>query len=225
MLGLLFTLSIANADWGPFPAEIEAEHFSEDTGLEINYPPCSQTKLLHGEQLPKNTELYKRWHPENAWGSPRMLEVLTQAAEDVRWNFPKADPLVIGDISKEEGGHLDGHKSHRGGSDADIGIYWGASKQHLIGFMNVSPTAFDAETNWVLIRSLLESNEVERILVDQALVDELRKYVIKTGEMTQEEAHYTFPPKMSNIIWTRTKVVHHHKGHKHHYHVRTFCEP
>ena len=120
---------------------------------------------------------------------------------------------------------MHGHKSHQGGSDADIGIYWGDSKQHLIGFMNVSAAKFDHETNWILIRSLLESGEVERILVDQALVNELRKYVIKTGELTKEEANYTFPPTMHNEIWTRDKVVHHHKGHHHHYHVRTYCSP
>ena len=225
MLGLFLTISLALADWGPFPAYVESSLLEEDTGFTSNYPPCNSKKLLDGVQLPKNTELYKRWHPENAWGSPRMIDVLIQAAEDVRWNFPEADPLVIGDISKESGGNLEGHKSHKGGSDADIGIYFGKSRQHMIGFMNVSAQQFDAETNWVLIRSLLESNEVERILVDQSLVDELRKYVIQAGEMTKEEANRTFPAKMTNEIWLREKVVHHHKGHKHHYHVRTFCPP
>jgi hypothetical protein len=205
MLNLLLLPSIATADWGPFP--VEEQSLLEDTAIQEIHSPCSQTRMLSGEPLQENKEIYKLWHPKNTWATLRMVDALTQAAEDVHQNVPEADPLVIGDISKEGGGKLDGHKSHQGGSDADIGIYWGDAKQHLIGFMNVNSVDFDSETNWILIRSLLESGEVERVLVDQALVNELRKYVIRSGEMTREEAYYTFPQKMSNHPRQRSRQV------------------
>lgn len=194
-----------------------------DTGMTDSYPACNNQRLLHGEQLPENKELYKLWHPSRAYGTPRMIDTLTQMAEDVSWTHPDADPIVIGDISSKYGGKQRGHKSHRGGSDADIGIFWGDGRQHMLGFMNVSSKDFDAQTNWTMVKSLLNSGSVERILVDQQLVNALRRHAISTGELSREEAYLTFPTSTTNSVWMRDGVVHHHRGHKHHYHVRTYC--
>ena len=194
-----------------------------DTGLGDAYPACSNQRLLYGEKLPENKELYKVWHPTRAYGTPRMIDTLTQMAEDVSWEHPDADPIVIGDLSSKYGGKLRGHKSHRGGSDADIGIFWGDGRQHMIGFMNVTAKDFDAKTNWTMVKSLLNSGSVERILVDQTLVNALRRHVISTGELGRDEAYLTFPTSTTNSVWMRGGVVHHHSGHRHHFHVRTYC--
>ncbi len=207
--------------WGPFPHDEPEKEFTPQQ----HEPPCSNSTLLSGELLPDNPSLYTKHDPENAWGTPRMLRSLIHAAAEVKRQIPEVSPLVIGDISKEGGGELQGHKSHRGGSDADIGLYYKNGKKRKNGFLYVTSTAFDLEANWLLIKALLDSNDVERILVDQSLVNALRRYVVKKGEMTQQQANYTFPPLMEQKIWLRTKVVHHTPGHKHHYHVRVYCHP
>ena len=221
-MNALFLLLIdsAQADWGPFPAELE--EYGERV-MVIDSIPCSRSNLIDGVQLPHSPENYKIRNPNKAWGTRSMINVIRTATEEVSWYIPEADPLFIGDISTEKGGKLGTHLSHKGGSDADIGIYWGKGKQSPYGLVTVSPERFDARTNWVLIRSMLNDKNFERILVDQKLVDKLREYVIREGELSIDEARYVFPKKMHGSIWLREGVVHHHPGHKHHFHVRTHC--
>ena len=84
------------------------------------------------------------------------------------------------------------------------------------------PNNLDLEANWLLIRSLLETGLVERILLDQRLILAIKRYTLETGELTPEEADRTFPIGY-NRMWTHTAVVHHAPSHKEHMHVRTFC--
>lgn len=183
---------------------------------------CPKTYLAGGVKLPPAPELYWIWQPDQAWGRPEMIEVLTRAAEEMAWLMPEADPIVVGDISTQYGGFLEGHKSHRAGVDADIGLYWGDGRMHLGGFRDVHPNNLDLEANWLLIRSLLETGLVERILLDQHLIRAIKRYTIESGELTPEEADRVFPIGYTRM-WTHTAVVHHAPSHKEHMHVRTFC--
>jgi len=85
----------------------------------------------------------------------------------------------------------------------------------------VEPSALDLEANWLLIRSLLDTGLVERILLDKAFIARLRRYVIRSGELTSAEAFRVFP--QDEDPWMMDGVVHHVPGHKHHMHVRVHC--
>jgi murein endopeptidase len=183
---------------------------------------CPTQYLSGGVQLQPSPELYKIWQPDQAWGRPEMIEVLTRAAEEMAWLMPEADPIVVGDISTRYGGFLDGHKSHRAGIDADIGLYWGNGRMHMGGFRDVHPDNLDLEANWLLIKSLLDTGLVERILLDQRLILRLKRYTIESGELSPDEADRIFPSGYTRM-WTHTGVVHHAPSHKEHMHVRTFC--
>ncbi len=194
-----------------------------DTGFVDEEPaPCSTTTLRDGVQLPPAPGLYKRWHPDREWGTPTMIEVLTTVAERMAWLAPDADPIVIGDISARGGGYLAGHRSHRGGIDADIGIYWGDGRQYQQGFIPVRPDQLDARTNWLLIRALFDTGQVERILLDRSLIRVIRDWTVESGTLTPAEARAIFPPP-GEYVWNETGVVHHVDGHKHHMHVRLRC--
>lgn len=184
---------------------------------------CYKKSLRNGVQLPHNPELYKRWHADEAWGTTEMIEVLTASAEEMAWLLPNADPIVVGDISTKRGGRMDGHKSHRGGVDADIGLYWGDGQMYMHGFMDVSARDLDPEANWLLIRAMLETGHVERILLDEALVRRLRRYVMDQGYLTHQEAWKVFPSTGEGHQWRKKGVVHHAAGHRHHMHVRVNC--
>merc|ERR1711907_803668 len=115
MLHMSFFLSTTLGNWGPFP--IDQEEYS--TTEEMVAPsPCSKRKLVDGKQLPPSKN-YRIMNEKKVWGTPQMIEALTIATEELAWLAPDADPLAIGDISKKGGGKLRGHRSHRGGSDAD----------------------------------------------------------------------------------------------------------
>ena len=91
------------------------------------------------------------------------------------------------------------------------------------GFMVVTPQQLDAEANWMLIRAMLQTGMIERILLDRHLIDTVRKWTIVNGELTREQADEIFPPSGTPAIWALSGVVHHAVGHKHHMHVRVAC--
>jgi hypothetical protein len=184
---------------------------------------CSKHWLFNGRQLPPSPTLYKRWHREKAYGTPEMINLIQTGAEEMAWLVPDADPIVVGDISTRSGGHLEGHKSHMGGLDADIGLYWGEGKMYMAGFREVSPQNLDAHSNWLLIRAMLATGDVERILLDQKLINAVRRHAIDSGDLTVSEANRIFWRSSDPRVWSQDGVVHHIEGHKHHMHVRVKC--
>ena len=182
---------------------------------------CNTQVLAEPVRLPESPGLIKIWHPDRSYGTAELVEALQVAAQQMEWMRPDSEPLVVGDMSRPRGGHLSGHRSHRGGLDADIGIYFDDGRQYQQGFLVVEPSAFDLENNWLLIRSLLDTGLVERILLDQAFINRLRIHVVKSGELTEAEALRVFP--RDEDPWIMDGVVHHVSGHRHHMHVRVHC--
>ena len=221
MFPLIFGTVLANSDWGP---HLEAtEEWTES--IEFEQPSrCSTQRLYKSVKLPDREDIYIMRRPDRTYGTQNMIDVLTSVAEEVAWLVPEADPLVIGDISKRGGGKLPGHMSHRGGLDVDIGLFFNNGEQPSMGFIDIPPSQLDRETMWVLIRALLDTGEVERILLDKSLVRVLRQYVVDSGELTREEAIKVFPYTTGKKAFLNEDVVHHHPGHKHHIHVRIRCD-
>ena len=185
---------------------------------------CSQHVLRNGMQLPDQPELYVVRNPSEAWGTPEMVEAVVQAAEDVAWLLPGADPIIVGDISRRRGGQLAPHKTHRSGIDADISLFVrSGEREHISSFRAVTPYNLDYEANWVFWRGLLETGLVDRILLDQRLIDAMRRWTVAEGQLSAQEAAEIFPPRGAPGIWTRTGVFVHAAGHQDHIHLRVLC--
>ena len=206
---------------GPRLEEVRASG-DVDTGV-TEQPACSSEWLRDGELLPDLPGLYVRWSEERAWGTPQMVDTIIGAAEEMAWLFPDADPLVIGDISLRGGGFFYGHKSHRGGVDADIGIYHDQGRQHQSAFVDLTPSTFDFEANWALIRSLLETGNVDRILLDRSLILAMRSWLAVDGRLPQAQIDAIFPEPGTAGIYAMRGVVQHATGHRNHLHVRVLC--
>ena len=185
---------------------------------------CSTQVLRNGVQLPPMGELYRIWDDKKAWGTPEMVQAVVTSAEEMAWLMPAADPLIIGDISTQPGGYLHGHKSHRAGVDADIGIYTtGGHQPQGGGFEYVTPETIDYATNWLFWRSLLETGLVDRILLEQKLIDAMREHLIASGELSFQEADEIFPPRGTPRMWSMTGIFQHAPGHANHIHLRVLC--
>lgn len=218
------------AAMGPLPDVLDTAG-SVDTGLQnqllFGRTPaehCSTQTLRGGMRLPDRPELYRYWNGVTAWGTAEMLHAITTASAEMAWLMPHADPLVIGDISRRYGGKLSSHKSHRGGMDADIGIFTtGGSQPDGGGFTGVTPQTMDYEANWLFWRSLLETGLVDRILLDQRLIDAMRAWTIEQGELSEADAYRTFPPAGTPRLWAYTSVFQHAINHHHHIHLRVLC--
>jgi penicillin-insensitive murein endopeptidase len=227
------TATTLGGGFGPFldddvileeTGEIAGELLIDDTG----FSACQLGVLKEGVQLREIDGLVTLWNVDRAWGTPQLVEAIQSAAEEVRWLVPDADPLVVGDMSMERGGYFAGHKSHREGLDADIGLFSGHARQTR-AFNDLDATTFDVASNWILIRAFLKTGLVDRILLDQSLIELLRDYLASTGELTAEEIDQVFP-RTPHDRWNRDGIlhqgiVHHATSHRNHMHLRVLCAP
>lgn len=197
---------------------------SADTGLPAEI--CDESRLVEGVQLPENPDLYTVFNPDAAWGTPRMVQTLVTVSEEMAWRFPEVAQLTVGDISREGGGPYPPHRSHRGGIDADLGLYAKGGKQGRGGFLTLPVDELDLDMNLAFIQALFATGNVERILLDRTIIKALRDHAISTGAMTEVEAYRMFvlPEEALERPFGMDQIVHHVQGHANHFHVRVYCE-
>ena len=225
---LLLALSLPAAAQEPGPQLDRGDDvFWGDTGApdradDLGPRPCPRWILRDGVELPELPEIYHRMRPSRAWGTTELVDLLVDTASEVAFLRPEADRIVVGDLSRKGGGTLSGHRSHAGGIDADVGLFFYDGQQHAHGFLEPITAAFDVETNWIVIRTMLDSGQVERILIDDRYIPRLKRHAVETGDLSQAEANRIFvrDPKHR---W-KTGTVHHAAGHRDHLHVRVRCE-
>lgn len=154
-----------------------------------------------------------------SWGRPvavRTIEVVADAIADA---FP-GSAMVVGDLSYQRGGRFPPHESHRGGLDADIGFFL-PDEPFTVKFKHKKPGGIDARRTWFLVRSLLETGRVKKVLVDWYIQSALYKQALSEGVSAEQlQEWFQYPRKR----WQSGGIIRHHKGHKNHLHVR-FIEP
>jgi murein endopeptidase len=92
-------------------------------------------RLINGVQLPEVGPGYETWdpiykrvgnRPWRRWGTDRLIVAVTRVTADYARRHPDAPPILIGDLSRPDGGDFGkrfgglGHASHQSGLDADI---------------------------------------------------------------------------------------------------------
>lgn len=227
-LPLLLALGVASArPPGPLEADLlpppEDPH---DARVDYEPPqtPCGDRFLRGGAQLPPAPGLYTVWRPETSWARPEMVEVLTATAEALAWSRPDAAPLPVGAISKQGGGPLSGHASHRTGLDVDVGLYRAGGSVHAYGLGDIPTDEIDVEAMWIVIREMLATGLVERILYNRHHIRRIKAHAVESGALTQEEADTLLLDAVPKDVWSREGVVQHHRGHHDHLHVRVRCD-
>ncbi len=144
-------------------------------------------------------------HDDHHYAIPRFEELLERAAKKVEEERPGAR-LVVGDLSREHGGQLLPHLSHRSGRDGDLLLYMTTLEGVPVespGFVAVGLDGlafdkehhrflrFDVEREWLLIRTLLtdESARVQWIFANRKLQGLLLEYARARGEPWSLLAH------------------------------------
>jgi len=149
------------------------------------------------------------------YGTRETIDAVEAALAKVRELFPDAPPLVVGDISDEDGGRLKRHQSHQGGRDVDLGFFLkaGASDHFVVG----TAANLDLQKNWALVRALVTCTDVETILLDTRIQRLLYRYALGIGEdqaWLDRVFHFARGSKSA--------IVKHVAGHRNHYHVRFY---
>ncbi|MCL4235811.1 MAG: penicillin-insensitive murein endopeptidase, partial [Deltaproteobacteria bacterium] len=156
-------------------------------------------------------------NPDQCWATDETAALLVVAIEETRRAFPDAHDLVLGDISHRDGGPIAPHRSHQSGRDVDLGFYY-LGKPPGRMFIPATPANFDVERTWYLIETMLLTERVQYIFIDNAVQRMLYEHVRGIYPPKRLEAWFQYPrgPRAKAII-------RHVPGHRDHIHVRFKC--
>jgi len=181
-------------------------------------------RLVNGEQMQNIPGAYVR-RPDNAWGTNETIRALKVAIAEVRRKHPQSHDLVIGDISRKEGGFLSPHRSHQSGLDVDVGFYFaGLKKEGPKVALDAMKMKLDYAATWTLITGLAGQNEassqVEYMFIGYNVQEKLYKWA-KENDVPQGKLDWIFQyPRGSR---TMHGLVRHEPGHTNHIHIRFQC--
>jgi murein endopeptidase len=150
--------------------------------------------------------------PHHAWGTMIAVMRLQEVMAAYSVQFPEAPPVWITDISKRRGGRLPPHSSHRDGRDVDIQfILKRPTKYNRMA----SARSLNAKHTWFIVKSFIDTGDVNVILIDRKLQRPLYKQALKEGYTRKELAPiFEYPRKSAQTL------IRHWDGHQDHMHVR-----
>jgi penicillin-insensitive murein DD-endopeptidase len=189
-------------------------------------------RLLKG--MPVRESEYLRHVDEYApagrfYGTWELVQLIERAARRVAFRLPGAK-LSLGELSRDGGGHIDGHRSHESGRDVDIGFYMTRADgrpYYTYAFVDfdhrgrgVPPNhylRFDDARNWELVAKLVSDGDarVQYIFVGAHLKRRLLAEAARRGAPA------------AVIERAKAAMVQPGRGHPHrnHFHVRIYCAP
>ena len=178
---------------------------------------ASRGSLDDGRRLPAAGPGF-RHVGRNPFGTDETVVYLQFAAWAVELLFPKSAPVVIGDISRDGGGHLSPHRSHQSGRDADVGYY--ARDNKALRHFAVLRDRLDAEKTWTFVEALLRTRQVQYIFMDRRIQEDLYDHARKSGWSPRVlDGLFQYP------AGSKRSVIRHLHGHADHMHVRFRCPP
>ncbi len=169
--------------------------------------PAAKERLTGATQLPEG-EGYVRRRPANAWGKPAVIHSLVAAIGRYHARMGDAEPIRIGDISRQSGGPLGGHLSHQGGRDIDVAYVFETEDD--------GRNPVDIPRSWELIKSFAEDENLRVIFADYGLQERLYEHALSIGEDPDlVDELFEYPNRGSSRA-----VIYHWRGHDRHFHVR-----
>lgn len=186
--------------------------------------PSDAGRLERGLQLPAHPD-YDLRCPFNAHASSFTAAHLLAAIADLRRDY--RGQLVLGDLSREDGGAYGPHLSHQSGRDVDVwlpivgGQYRAAPECRRCGtpWCRPEPTEIDWRATWRLVAALARTGAVRQIFLDRSHHAALREAARAAG---LDDA------ALARAIQARPgapALVTHSAGHTRHLHVRFRCGP
>jgi penicillin-insensitive murein endopeptidase len=180
----------------------------------LSIGPPGSSLLYNAVELPESP----RWsRAPNAewWATTETVEAVEAAVGTVHNLFPDTQPIVIGDISRHDGGRVQRHESHQGGRDVDFGFYY---KNGSVNWWAPGSSGnMDLPRNWALVRALVTRTDVEVVFLDTRVQRVLYAYAKEIGEDTEWlDRVFQFTRGYRNAI------IQHLPNHRTHYHVRFY---
>lgn len=159
------------------------------------------------------------------YGHPALVLMLRRSARELA-RSGKGVTMMVGDLSRENGGALYGHRSHQSGRDADIGFFALDSRGNSVkltefvkfgadGKSHDGALVFDDYRNWLLVQAWVTDRRagLSHIFVSRGLRARLLEYARKRPKF---RVHV---PRAMELL----KQPEHGEPHDDHFHVRIAC--
>jgi hypothetical protein len=151
----------------------------------------------------------------DSWGTSETMADIQTAVDTVHELFPDTPPIVIGDISDNDGGRLKRHESHQAGRDVDFGFYYKTGKGTW--FTPGTAANLDIARNWAFVRALIVRTDVEVIFLDTRIQRLLYQHALSISEDKEWLDRVFQFPKGS-----RDALIQYLPNHRTHFHVRFY---
>jgi len=185
----------------------------------VSHGKPNKGRLHNGEKLPDGRVHgwgYRSKKPKYSYGANKTITHLIECIQKVKRRWPRVNDVVIGDLSRQGGGPLPPHVSHQNGLDVDIGYYFKDRKQ-LTYFKSATSRNMDVRKSWYLLKTFLDTDDVDMIFVDYDLQAHFYRYAKRTG-MSPKELKRVFQYPRGRGVARGT--IRHSKGHRNHFHIR-----
>jgi penicillin-insensitive murein endopeptidase len=208
LLGLTLSAPLPSAQSEhELPDRFERAPFSH-MSLTVGYP--NDGWQMRAKRLRRSQFLHiKDNSRDHSYGHPALVLMLERSAREVA-RAARGSVMVVGDLSRREGGPLSGHVSHQSGRDADIAFYIDDARgkpfepDAFVAFgpdgvaRDGSGLVFDDRRNWLLLKSwardrraglahiFVESHLRQRILQYGATHNEFKPYVTQVAALLKQ---------------------------------------
>jgi hypothetical protein len=163
-------------------------------------------RLLAGVPMPDGPYWNLRKSRHRVYGAKQTIRTLVGVLEAYGKRFEHAPPVSLGDISARNGRRISPHRSHQSGRDVDVAFVRSADTEYK---RLTTADNFDAEKNWFIIKSLIDSGMVQSIFMSSRVQGWVREAA--RAELPETEVDRYFA------------AISHQHGHRHHMHVRFRC--
>jgi murein endopeptidase len=171
--------------------------------------------LLFNPQPMPEGPLWTIRNPAETFGTTETIGFIAEAVEAVDEEFPGSPRIVIGDISRRDGGRLNRHASHQVGRDVDLGFYYTTGETDR--FFRPRRGQLDLPRTWALIRAIITRTDVNRIFLDRSIQRPLYAYAVEIGE---DQAW--LDDVFGRYTGGKNAIIQHVRRHTDHMHVRFY---
>ena len=179
---------------------------------------ASRGHLISAMPMPEGPFWRLRPNRSRHWANKNTVNVLVNTFISYGMAFPGAPLIGIGDLSIKKGGKLRPHRSHRSGRDVDFSyVPTVSSSSH---WPKVTSKTIDAEKTWFIVKTMLDTGQVQAIYMDRRLQRALIREALKDLPKNEVNLLFEYSGKRN-----KNAVIRHWSGHYNHMHVRFHCEP
>jgi murein endopeptidase/LysM repeat protein len=170
-------------------------------------------RLVNGIPFPRQFSGYQLREESRTYTTPEVIGAMLDAIDAVQKQFPGTSEIYLGDFSLPGGGPVGGHRSHQNGRDVDVGMF-AKGNRTLDSFAPMNEENLDVPRTWAFIESLLCSQRVQYLFVDQRIQNLLYDYARSRG---------VDPGYLDRLFANnRGAVIQHVRNHVDHMHIRFY---